>query len=539
MTMGSTTQTTNTPRGAFSAQASPFLQPGNGEAQDFDIGPPAQGSSSTGLAVPPSDGQLEAFLAAVAKGDYFTEEPVVSNGNAESGGHGSGDTMMDHPESTIVNGHFSGQGKPLESHICHWQNCHAHFGTVQELLSHVSSEHLKIAPSRPHEKPPTYQFGTTSSGGGLESRSSSISGTGALEPRNEDVYSSLANTFGGNVFGQTNGFFGTVNTSGLKNDGLMACLWDDCIPGPESARPFTGAFAHDSEGAVAPKHSDEFAKDLESLRLLSQKANAAPSSVAPGIAHNVLQVGTPSLDSSQQHLHRACHVPVPVQTDNPLDSASAVLKHLLEQHLGTEATNSLLNIAQNHYTSVSAINKQENSKAAAAVASSVPQIPPPRKSSHSETRPQSAQARSSDTDEKAMTYKCRWHGCDKVFDSNTALTEHISNIHVGRGKSKYECLWEGCVRCDNECDSCDEGDKMDTEEGEKRGRKFSTRQKVLRHIQSHTGELQIRRRLIGHGFAKIPTPSTRLSSLCLPPLWSIRVGTGYPERSLAATRGRK
>jgi hypothetical protein len=187
MTMGSTTQTTNTPRGAFSAQASPFLQPGNGEAQDFDIGPPAQGSSSTGLAVPPSDGQLEAFLAAVAKGDYFTEEPVVSNGNAESGGHGSGDTMMDHPESTIVNGHLSGQGKPLETHICHWQNCHAHFGTVQELLSHVSSEHLKIAPSRPHEKPPTYQFGTTSSGGGLESRSSSISGTGALEPRNERI----------------------------------------------------------------------------------------------------------------------------------------------------------------------------------------------------------------------------------------------------------------------------------------------------------------------------------------------------------------
>jgi hypothetical protein len=80
---------------------------------------------------------------------------------------------------------------------------------------------------------------------------------------------------------------------------------------------------------------------------------------------------------------------------------------------------------------------------------------------------------------------------------------------------------------------------MDTEEGQKRGRKFATRQKVLRHIQSHTGELQIRRRVIGGGFAKIPIPSTRLPSFCLPPLWSIRVGTGYSKRSLAATCGRE
>ena len=491
LTLGSNTHPSNTPHGAFSTQASPFLNAGSGEGQEFDLGPPAQGT------MPSSDQTLEAFLAAVAKGDFFTVEPVASNLEQIS----TGDVMMNHVGPASTGGHSGALVKTAETHVCHWQNCHAHFGTVQELLSHVSSEHLKITPSRTQERQPAYQFGTTTSTG-LESRSSPGSAAGGMElqlgNRGPGTFPSLIDPFGAKDFNQANSFMDATNAAASKNDGLMACLWDDCIPGPEitgGSKPFTGAFA---QGAMTGESgTQDFAKDLESLQLLSHNANMMPpSSVASAYSQHLPTAASAVQNQTDpQHSHRACHVPVPVQNDNPLDSASAVLKHLLEQHLGTEATNSLLNIAQHHYTSVSAVNASDPGKGVASgtsVPGSVAQIPPPRKSSRVDTRPQSAQAtpqrRSSDVKEEVVTFQCRWHGCDKVFETNTALTEHISNIHVGRGKSTYECLWEGCVRCDDACDSCDEGDKMETDEGEKRGRKFATRQKVLRHIQSHTGK---------------------------------------------------
>lgn len=64
---------------------------------------------------------------------------------------------------------------------------------------------------------------------------------------------------------------------------------------------------------------------------------------------------------------------------------------------------------------------------------------------------------------------CRWQGCSCVFDSHSALTDHIETAHVGSGKAEYECRWQGCPRHAS-------------------GSKFSQKQKVLRHIQTHTGD---------------------------------------------------
>ena len=52
---------------------------------------------------------------------------------------------------------------------------------------------------------------------------------------------------------------------------------------------------------------------------------------------------------------------------------------------------------------------------------------------------------------------------------------HLSLDHVGSGKAVYECQWEGCERA---CDADGEG-----------GRGFAQRQKVMRHLQTHTGAL--------------------------------------------------
>ncbi|KAF9193886.1 small nuclear RNA activating complex, polypeptide 3 [Haplosporangium sp. Z 767] len=62
---------------------------------------------------------------------------------------------------------------------------------------------------------------------------------------------------------------------------------------------------------------------------------------------------------------------------------------------------------------------------------------------------------------------CRWKGCNKSFPNFDSLTSHLSEDHIGMGKSEYVCEWEGC---------------------ERNGRGFSQRQKAMRHIQTHTGD---------------------------------------------------
>ena len=64
---------------------------------------------------------------------------------------------------------------------------------------------------------------------------------------------------------------------------------------------------------------------------------------------------------------------------------------------------------------------------------------------------------------------CLWPGCDHptAFTDASKLMEHLSEVHIDKGKDAYICLWDGCGGPD--------------------GRLFRSRQKVLRHLQSHTG----------------------------------------------------
>ncbi|KZT27874.1 hypothetical protein NEOLEDRAFT_1130360 [Neolentinus lepideus HHB14362 ss-1] len=65
------------------------------------------------------------------------------------------------------------------------------------------------------------------------------------------------------------------------------------------------------------------------------------------------------------------------------------------------------------------------------------------------------------------THFCKWQGCGRSFKDCDELTTHITGIHVGSGKSHYDCHWEGCNR-----------------HGENG---FASKQKICRHLQSHTG----------------------------------------------------
>lgn len=68
-------------------------------------------------------------------------------------------------------------------------------------------------------------------------------------------------------------------------------------------------------------------------------------------------------------------------------------------------------------------------------------------------------------------HPCKWKDCGLRFASSALLMSHLSLAHVGSGKAGYTCEWEGCDRAGG-------GD----------GKGFAQRQKVMRHLQTHTGD---------------------------------------------------
>lgn len=61
--------------------------------------------------------------------------------------------------------------------------------------------------------------------------------------------------------------------------------------------------------------------------------------------------------------------------------------------------------------------------------------------------------------------RCRWKGCGQLFESQPTLVSHISECHIGSGKSSYLCEWDGCQRT---------------------GLPFAKRHKIHNHVRTHT-----------------------------------------------------
>ncbi|KAK7030767.1 hypothetical protein R3P38DRAFT_3394149 [Favolaschia claudopus] len=70
-------------------------------------------------------------------------------------------------------------------------------------------------------------------------------------------------------------------------------------------------------------------------------------------------------------------------------------------------------------------------------------------------------------DTNPVGYGCEWSLCGQRFPSLDELTKHLTDVHVGSGKTSYDCYWGDCQR-----------------HGENG---FTSKQKLCRHLQSHTG----------------------------------------------------
>ncbi|PWN26730.1 hypothetical protein BDZ90DRAFT_207838, partial [Jaminaea rosea] len=85
-------------------------------------------------------------------------------------------------------------------------------------------------------------------------------------------------------------------------------------------------------------------------------------------------------------------------------------------------------------------------------------------------------------------HPCGWINCSLSFGSHEALTNHIASVHIGGGKSSYTCGWVGCDRAAE-------------------GKEFAQRQKILRHVQTHTGHRPFKCETCGKRFSEANTLS--------------------------------
>jgi hypothetical protein len=69
----------------------------------------------------------------------------------------------------------------------------------------------------------------------------------------------------------------------------------------------------------------------------------------------------------------------------------------------------------------------------------------------------------SSEDDGQAGHVCRWSSCRQTFNSLDDLTSHLTSVHVGAGKTSYDCYWQDCLR-----------------HGESG---FASKQKLCRHLQ--------------------------------------------------------
>ncbi|KAL5537043.1 SUR1 [Sanghuangporus sanghuang] len=101
------------------------------------------------------------------------------------------------------------------------------------------------------------------------------------------------------------------------------------------------------------------------------------------------------------------------------------------------------------------------------------------------TPPLSSSSTSLPHDCSTSTHTCHWQSCGESFPTCAALTEHLALAHVGSGKGHYDCHWGDCQRSG------------------KQG--FTSKQKIMRHLQAHTGHRPFLCKECGQHFSEAAT----------------------------------
>ena len=166
----------------------------------------------------------------------------------------------------------------------------------------------------------------------------------------------------------------------------------------------------------------------------------------------------PAPESCPTHSHMPAHPNISSYTPNLASgepfSPQTMLRHVLEEHLGVPG--SIIGWEDHNHPIVPQSTRE-------AVTKAHDQLHRQQHQHHQLPTPSSTHHTPSPPPNKVPL--CLWPGCahSEPFSDPATLMAHLAEHHVGKGKDAYTCLWDGCDRT------------------------FRSRQKVLRHLQSHTG----------------------------------------------------
>jgi len=325
---------------------------------------------------------------------------------------------------------------PVQQVVCHWQNCHQIFGTTNELLAHLASDHLHAPNALPL--------------GG--DNGSNMDSSMSMVP--------LQDFSGASQVNQQSFDFSNMQLDSAGVDSLMmACLWDNCFPPvqDQSTNPFSVNNQNGQMHPTDPSHSHA----MENRAVLQQPTSGSDFAQFSSQAITVDQAQQVQAPSHSHTHHHSTGEPFSPQT---------MLRHVLEEHLGLSAGQMSWDSTMNPppVPNSTPILPSQSSTATTPILTPqhpvkphhhhIPILPTPSPSHYTASPPPIT---------KPLI--CMWPGCTAIhpFLDTASLMVHLSEEHIGKCKNTYTCLWDTC--------------------GHAGGREFKSRQKVLRHLQSHIG----------------------------------------------------
>jgi hypothetical protein len=333
---------------------------------------------------------------------------------------------------------------PLLQHVCHWQTCHLTFGTMQELLTHVASDHLYAPNALPLD------------GNNIPDLAATMS------------MPSMQNVSTGNSVNLVNSQPFDFSNLQLDNAGvdslMMSCLWDDCFPpAQDHSNNMFPMVDQNTQGQSSQlvNNGAAMSQAVASGNSFAQQTNQVP---------NITQVPIYPHPHPHPHPHPQPHPHAHTHSTGEPFSPQTMLRHVLEEHLGLSAGQ--LNwdtsmIPPPVPTSTPVLPSQSSTATTPILTPQhpvkphhhhVPILPTPSPSHYTASPPP-----------PVKPLICMWPGCTAChpFLDTASLMIHLSEEHIGKCKNTYTCLWDTC--------------------GHTGGREFKSRQKVLRHLQSHIG----------------------------------------------------
>ncbi|KAL4257634.1 Zinc-finger protein [Pleurotus pulmonarius] len=291
-----------------------------------------------------------------------------------------------------------------------------------------------------------------------------------LQPRYEDSTK-------GNTLNSTDGFAPSNSQQPQQTHDasppqpLYTCMWGDCLACFNNLQDFVGHV------------------NLQHLRPPpAQFQNSSPTPSFSSYASSPSDYSAQSTPVNPFCLWRDCHVdsslsnlPGPSSQCASQAFLEALEAHLLHDHLGIRTCHPLgarqEQALWNDHSHIfdTAAPEQPSEK----IPSPPPAAPPVESPGNSDTEP----ARGHDC--SIEVHRCLWQSCGLHFSTCDELTEHLSSAHVGGGKGHYDCRWEGCDRHGERC--------------------FTSKQKICRHLQTHTGHRPFQCNVCNEKFSEAAT----------------------------------